>query len=95
VVEFLIPCERSPVLASARDQILELKVGVAAALTDMVIYQLLTALTVQRVDPHGADRPKMRTVTTLAAKPKSEIRHLDLTPDLLPSDITHAKIADA
>jgi hypothetical protein len=97
VVEFVIPFGRSPVHASARDQTFDLEARmVAAAVIDIVNDQLRAAPASERVGPYdvpGRSRP--RKPTTLAANSKSEFRRIDLIPDLLPSDMTRAKIAAA
>jgi MoxR-like ATPase len=81
---------------STRDQILELKKRIAAAVIgqDEVIDQLLIALLANgHVLMEGLPGlAKTRTIKTLAANLESEFRRIQFTPDLLPSDITGTEI---
>jgi MoxR-like ATPase len=81
---------------SARDQILELKKRIAAAVIgqDSVVDQLLIALLANgHLLMEGLPGlAKTRTIKTLAANLESEFRRIQFTPDLLPSDITGTEI---
>ena len=81
---------------SARDQILELKRRIAAAVIgqEAVVDLLLVALL---ADGHLLMEglpglAKTRTIKTLAKNLESEFRRIQFTPDLLPSDITGTEI---
>src|SRR6187455_3021813 len=81
-------------LMPVRDQILDLKKRIAAAVIgqDEVVDQLLIALLANgHLLMEGLPGlAKTRTIKTLAANLESEFRRIQFTPDLLPSDITGA-----
>src|SRR5262245_25567612 len=81
---------------SAREQILELKKRIAAAVIGQseVIDQLLIAILANgHILMEGLPGlAKTRTIKTLAANLESEFRRIQFTPDLLPSDITGTEV---
>ncbi len=81
---------------TARDQILDLKQRIAAAVIgqDAVVEQLLIALLANgHLLMEGLPGlAKTRTIKTLAKHLESEFRRIQFTPDLLPSDITGTEI---
>jgi len=81
---------------SARDQILDLKQRIAAAVIgqEQVIDQLLIALLANgHLLMEGLPGlAKTRTIKTLAKNLESEFRRIQFTPDLLPSDITGTEV---
>src|SRR6187455_2968029 len=83
-------------LMPVRDQILDLKKRIAAAVIgqDEVVDQLLIALLANgHLLMEGLPGlAKTRTIKTLAANLESEFRRIQFTPDLLPSDITGTDI---
>jgi MoxR-like ATPase len=93
VVSFSITAQSD---MTARDQILDLKQRIAAAVIgqDDVVTQLLIALLANgHVLMEGLPGlAKTRTIKTLAASMESEFRRIQFTPDLLPSDITGTEI---
>jgi MoxR-like ATPase len=81
---------------NTRDQILELKKRIAAAIIgqDAVIDQLLIALLANgHILMEGLPGlAKTRTIKTLGKNLESVFRRIQFTPDLLPSDITGTEI---
>ena len=81
---------------TTRDQILELKKRIAAAVIgqDAVIDQLLIALLANgHILMEGLPGlAKTRTIKTLGKNLESVFRRIQFTPDLLPSDITGTEI---
>jgi MoxR-like ATPase len=81
---------------TARDQILDLKKRIAAAVigqTEVVDHLLMAMLANGHVLLEGLPGlAKTRTIKTLAKNLESEFRRIQFTPDLLPSDITGTEI---
>src|ERR1700754_2690078 len=81
---------------TAREQILDLKQRIAAAVIgqDAVVDQLLIALLANgHLLMEGLPGlAKTRTIKTLAKNLESQFSRIQFTPDLLPSDITGAEI---
>lgn len=81
---------------TSRDQILDLKQRIAAAVIgqEAVVEQLLIALLANgHLLMEGLPGlAKTRTIKTLAKNLESEFRRIQFTPDLLPSDITGTEI---
>src|SRR5262245_56198099 len=81
---------------TSRDQILDLKQRIAAAVIgqEAVVDQLLIALLANgHLLMEGLPGlAKTRTIKTLAKNLESEFRRIQFTPDLLPSDITGTEI---
>lgn len=81
---------------TSRDQILDLKQRIAAAVIgqEAVVEQLLIALLANgHLLMEGLPGlAKTRTIKTLAKNLESEFRRIQFTPDLLPSDITGTEV---